>query len=71
MTKGKIVQARIGPTGYDGTFGILWSDFPVGPGPGGYSGPFTTQQDAEARARAIADAYGYSLAVSFIPTVNP
>lgn len=38
-------KATIGGTGY-GTLGITWEEFPAMERRGGYSGPFTTEEEA-------------------------
>ena len=63
--------ARIGSIGH-GSFVILWSDFPVGPGcPDGYSGAFKTELAAETYAKMITALYKYPLVIVHIATVNP
>ena len=68
-----MARAQVGPTGYGGTWGILWKDFPYMEKRGGYSGPFETKELAEVRAREIMLVYEADkphLVVS-IATVNP
>lgn len=47
------MQATIGLT-KQGTYGILWAEFPYMESRGGYSGPFNTREEAVLRAKEIA-----------------
>jgi hypothetical protein len=49
-TEKKPGVAVVAPTGY-GTFGIWWSEFPAMERRGGYSGPYSTAEEAEEGAR--------------------
>jgi hypothetical protein len=43
--------ATVAPTGF-GTFGIWWSEFPAMERRGGYSGPYSTIEEAEESAQS-------------------
>ena len=64
-----MAKALIGPTGY-GTFGIIWRDFPIMEHRGGYSGPFRTLDEAEARAEEIMQHWGKDIEIEHVENVN-
>lgn len=64
------VRALIGPTGYPGSFGIVWRSWPWMEERGGYSGPFATVEEATERAHLITSNYGYALIVESVENVN-
>lgn len=66
-------RALIGPTGYGGTYGIVWRDFPEMEARGGYSGPFESFEAAEENARAALAWWAPELGpleVERVPNVN-
>ncbi|MEO7667151.1 MAG: hypothetical protein ABIU97_08985 [Dehalococcoidia bacterium] len=64
-----MARALIGPTGY-GTFGIVWRDYNVMERRGGYSGPYSTIEEAEQGARSWTDTYDEPLTIEHVENVN-
>ena len=64
-----VATAKIGPTGYADTWGILWEDFPYMEYRGGYSGSFDSKEQAEEYARNVTASFNKSVIVVEIPNV--